>query len=232
MNAPKTTQKRTALLVGATGLVGRHVLDALLADEAYGRTVVLVRRSTGRSHDKLTECVVDFETLSNAPIPSGIDDVFACLGTTIKVAGSQERFRRVDYDYTVQSATLAKQHGARRLGLVSSVGASATSSTFYLRVKGETERDLEALGFESFSVARPSLIVGERQEHRTGESIAMTLSKALSFALVGGLRPYKPIGADVIAHALVDSVLAGEPGTHVLTFDALVRLAARHSQTA
>jgi uncharacterized protein YbjT (DUF2867 family) len=205
---------RTALVAGATGLVGTRVVDLLLAREEYGKVSALVRRSVGKAHAKLEERVVDFDQMPAV----AADDVYACLGTTIKVAGSKERFRKVDHDYTVQMARLAREKGATRLALVSAIGASARSGNFYLSVKGETENDVAALGFETLTIARPSLLVGERSEKRPGEAIGIRVSHALSFALVGGLRQYRPIRAEDVARALVLATLAGAPGKRVLTF--------------
>src|SRR5262249_10816457 len=122
---------RTALVAGATGLVGKHVVDLLLGREEYGKVIAFVRRPLGKAHAKLEERVVDFDALPGVVA----DDVYACLGTTIKVAGSKERFRRVDHDYTVEVARLAREKGAARLALVSAIGASAASGNFYLSVK-------------------------------------------------------------------------------------------------
>ncbi len=209
---------RTALLAGATGLVGGHTLEQLLAHPDYARVTVFVRRSLGKTHDKLDERVVDFEALDAAKAGLAADDVYACLGTTIKVAGSQEKFRRVDHDYTVAVAKLGKEAGATRLALVSSVGATEKGGNFYLRVKGETERDVAALGFDVVNVARPSLLVGDRRESRPAEAAGIAVARALAFTMVGGLRGYRPIEAKTVAAGLVRATLKGEPGVHVLQF--------------
>lgn len=215
---------RTALIVGATGLVGGHALDLLLARSEYEKVVVWVRRPLDRKDDKLDVRVVDFDKLEGEELRA--DDVYVCLGTTIKVAGSKEKFRRVDHDYPVAVAEVAKKRGATRLALVSSVGASASASSFYLRVKGETEKDLGALGYETFTIARPSFLLGDRKEHRPGEAAGIAVARALSFTLVGGLRTYKPIEARAVAAALVRATLDGAAGTRVLTFAELTALSA------
>jgi uncharacterized protein YbjT (DUF2867 family) len=218
---------RTALVVGATGLVGGHVIDLLLSEgEGAPRVVVLARRSLGRTHARMTEHVVDFEALAKEPVFEArvgkIDDVYACLGTTIKVAGSQEKLRRVDHDYTVAVARAARAAGATRLALVSSVGADVETSNFYLRVKGETERDVRALGFETLVIARPSFLVGERKEARLGERAGITATRALSWAMVGGLEKYKPIEARRVAAAIIGAIERGAEGEAVLSYRALV----------
>ncbi len=214
--------QRKALIAGATGLVGGHLLRLLLGHPAYKETIALVRRPIDRNSDKLVQRVVDFEQLEESSGDWEVDDVFLCLGTTIAVAGSRERFCRVDHDYTVEVARLAKKHGAVRVGLVSSIGASVRASSFYLRVKGETERDVESLGFGSLEISRPSLLLGERKEKRRGEAAGIAVTKAMSFAMVGALRAYRPIGADCVAAALLRAVLMGEPGRHEHTYDGMV----------
>jgi uncharacterized protein YbjT (DUF2867 family) len=218
---------RTALLIGATGLVGGHVLELLLASPEYGKVHVLVRRASGASHGKLEERVIDFAALGPEAGRAPCDDVYICLGTTIRAAGSQERFREVDHDYVLAAASASRTAGATRLALVSSVGASTRASSFYLRVKGEAERDVAALDFPCVTVARPSLLVGARREQRAGEAAAMALAKPLSFALIGALRTYKPIDARTVAAALVRATLDGAQGTHILHYGELTELAAR-----
>ncbi|MBS2018412.1 MAG: NAD(P)H-binding protein [Deltaproteobacteria bacterium] len=219
---------RTALVVGATGLVGREVVGELVASDRWSRVFVLARRTTGVAHAKLVEHTVDFETLADAPESASaaiqdVDDVFACLGTTIKVAGSEDRFRRVDHDYTVAAARLGHARGARRIGLVSSVGASE-SGTFYLRVKAETERDVRAIPFESVVIARPSFLVGERHEQRTGERVGIALASLVAPLMFGAARAYRPIAAADVARALVRAVGEGAPPRdRILTFEDLSR---------
>ncbi len=217
---------RTALIVGSSGLVGGCCLSHLVERMEYARVVALVRRPSGRKDAGLEERVVDFDRLEEHKDAFAVDDVYACLGTTIKKAGSQERFRRVDHDYTAAVARLAAGGGASRFALVSSVGASERASSFYLRVKGETERDVAAAGFESLVIARPSLLVGERAENRPGERIGIGVARAVTFTLMGGLRKYRPIAADTVARALVAATLAGEQGTRILHFDELVAFGA------
>ena len=214
---------RTALVVGATGLIGGHVLRRLATDDRWDKVVVLVRRELSgpdAGAKKIDARVVDFEALGERDVPE-VDDVFACLGTTIKVAGSQEKFRRVDHGYTVDVARLARGRGATRLALVSSVGASSSSSTFYLRVKGDTERDVSALEYGTVIIARPSILMGERREERFGERVGIAVSKVFSPLLLGGLRVYRPIEGRDVAHAIVDAVASGTRGRRILTYDEL-----------
>ena len=213
---------RTALVVGATGLVGRQVTLRLLENSKYDKVTVLVRRSFEKNDPKLQERIVDFERIADAKDAMRADDVYACLGTTIKAAGTQERFRRVDHDYTLEVARLARELGARRIALVSAVGANASSSNFYLRVKGETERDVASLGYETVTIARPSYLLGERPESRPAEAAGIAVARAVSFALVGPMKKYRPIRADDVARALVEATAAETPGERILRWGEMV----------
>lgn len=201
---PNGATRRVVALAGATGLVGRAVLEGLLADASVAAVHALGRREPDITHPKLTPHVVDFKALP--PLPP-LDEVYLALGTTIKVAGSQEAFRAVDFDANLAVARAALDAGARRAGLVSSMGADAKSRIFYNRVKGETEDALSQLPFEGLVIARPSLLVGDRealgQPARTGERVATFVSK-----LLGPLIPsnYKPVAAADVARALLARV--------------------------
>lgn len=216
------TDSRTALIVGATGLVGGHLLSRLLAHPRYRSVTALVRRPLDVESDRLVERVVDFERLADTAGDCQADDVYACLGTTIAAAGSRERFRRVDHDYTVDTARLARASGATRLALVSSVGAAERAMSFYLRVKGETERDVSQLGYESVEIFRPSFLVGDRKEKRRGEALATAAFGALSFSMVGPLRAYRPVEATCVADAMLQAVIQAAPGVHVHTHERIV----------
>ncbi|MDI3290503.1 NAD(P)H-binding protein [Polyangium sp. 15x6] len=217
---------RTALLAGATGLVGRDCLARLLEHPAYARVVVLVRRSTGMNHDKLHEIRVDFDALGDLASLPAVDDVFIALGTTIKAAGSRPAFFKVDHDYVVSVAKLGKRAGARRLSLVSSIGADPTAMNFYLRVKGEAERDISELGYECVDILRPSMLLGDRTEHRTGEALAAPIMRAVSGAMIGPLRVYRAIQARDVAAAMVGGLVSdATAGVRIRTFDDIRRLA-------
>jgi len=195
---------RRIFLAGATGLVGQALLRALLLDPAVGSLQVLARRSPGVDHPKLATHVVDFSAL---PALSGIDEVYLALGTTIKVAGSQAAFRAVDLDANLAVARAAFKAGARRLGVVSAMGADSGSRVFYNRVKGELEDAVAALGFEGVVIARPSLLTGDRaalgQPARAGERIG-----AVAMSVLRPFIPadYRSIKAADVAHALLAHV--------------------------
>jgi uncharacterized protein YbjT (DUF2867 family) len=214
---------RTAILAGATGLVGRNCLDSLLTSSVYERVTVVVRRPLAVTHTKLEQLIVDFESLG--ALDAAGADVFSALGTTIRKAGSQEAFRRVDLEYTVMVARLASEAGARQFVLVSSVGANARSRNFYLRVKGETEDGVSALPFQAVHVFRPSFLVGKRAEPRPGEGAGIAAVSALSFLFAGPLKRYRPIEAVKVARAMVRSSIEGRPGCHVYHWPEIMALA-------
>jgi len=213
---------RTALLAGATGLVGSHILQRLLADSAWTRVVTIGRRLIPQRHDKLEQRIVDFDSLTDLP---HVDDVFCCLGTTIKKAASQEAFRRVDHDYGIALAQAGLRAGATQFLLVSAIGADPAARVFYSRVKGETEADVRKLRYPATQIFRPSLLLGERAEFRLGERIAMKTAPLLSWLLLGRLRRYRPIHADVVARAMTCIALEAPRGPNVFEYDAMTAAA-------
>jgi uncharacterized protein YbjT (DUF2867 family) len=206
------------LLVGATGLVGQSVLELALADRRVERLVAPTRRALS-AHPKLLNPVVDFAKLPEDAPWWTVDAVVCALGTTIKVAGSQAAFYRVDHDLPLQVARLALQHGAQAFALNSALGASADSRVFYSRTKGELERDLQALDFSSLTLARPGLIGGERQQSRPAEQLAIAVTRGLAPLLP---RRYRVVPASQIAGHLLAAALASEPGVRVLESEQLL----------
>ena len=198
---------RSVLIAGASGLVGREILQGLLADDSVVAVHSLGRRELDLKHPKLTQHRVDFSKALPA-LPS-VGEAFVALGTTIKVAGSQEAFRAVDYDAVVAVAKAAKAAGATRLGVVSAMGASKSSGIFYNRVKGEMEDALSAMGFDTLVIARPSFLAGDRealgQPLRGGEKLAMNVSRLLAPLIPDN---YKSIDAAAVSRALLAAVPA------------------------
>jgi uncharacterized protein YbjT (DUF2867 family) len=215
---------RCAAIFGATGLVGRACLDLLLDDERYGRVVAIGRRAPARMHVKLVvhHAVLDSVEAIHDPMVGSVDDVFCCLGTTIRKAGSQEAFLRVDLDYVLNAAVFAKQRGARHFLMVTAVGADARSRVFYSRVKGEAEEAVAKVGIDCVSIFRPSLILGPRDESRLQERVAKLVATSLSFAMVGPLSKYRPIEAATIARAMLVAAAAPTLGVTVYEFDWMV----------
>jgi len=212
-----TVELRHALLAGATGLVGRALLPRLLASGRYARVHALLRRPapTLPSDPALQLHLVDFGHLPSLP---PVDDVFIALGTTIKVAGSQAAFRKVDFDAVVNTARAGRAAGARRLAVVSALGADARSRVFYNRVKGKMQQAVATLGYDSVVFAQPSLLVGDRaalgQPTRAGEEWTMRLLRPV-LGLVP--RSVRPIEAERVAQALLDALLHAHPGVHILS---------------
>ncbi len=213
--------RRTALLAGATGLVGGHVLRLLLADESYQKITVLSRRGLPVTSPKLQQRLIDFDHLADLDVPR-VDDVFCCLGTTIKKAGSQEAFRKVDFAYVEALARVAARAGAKQFLLVSAIGANAKSRVFYSRVKGETEAAVQAVGFAGTHIFRPSMLLGERAESRILERVGTPLMRAVAFAMVGPLRRARPIAAADVAAAMVKAAKKARPGAHVYTYGEMI----------
>jgi uncharacterized protein YbjT (DUF2867 family) len=191
------------LIAGATGLVGSSLLAQLLADSRTEKVVSVVRKARSAPHPKLEEAAVDFENLFDLNVGQ-FDAAFCCLGTTIKKAGSQNAFRKVDHDFVLQFADLAKRSGAEKFLIVSALGANANSLIFYNRVKGEVEQDLRQLGFNSLVIFRPSLLLGHRKEARPFEQLAVKYYPFYRRFLVGPLMKQTPIHADDVARAMIE----------------------------
>jgi uncharacterized protein YbjT (DUF2867 family) len=203
-------QAHVAVVAGATGLVGSALLERLLACDAYTRVVALARRPlTARANRRLTTVGAEFNALDETLKPALADlpefDVYCCLGTTIKQAGSESAFRRVDYDFVLAFGQWASKNGARRLVVVSALGADPASRVFYNRVKGEMERDLRKLGLRSLTILRPSLLDGERPEFRPGEWLALAATRPLRRLIPASMRP---ISAADVAQSMIDAALA------------------------
>ncbi|WFR63251.1 oxidoreductase [Paenibacillus amylolyticus] len=214
--------ERKAMVIGATGLVGELLVHKLLEHPAYSLVRVLVRRPLALQHSKLEQHVVDWEQLeSQGQLFDGIDDLYCCLGTTIKKAGSQESFRQVDYHYPVHAATLAKQHGVAQMLVISSMGASAGSRVFYSRTKGEMEDALSDIDFQSLHIFRPSLILGDRNEKRFGEQMAAHAMKFLDRWMKGRADKYRAVHAATIAQAMTNIALVQAKGNHVYPNDVI-----------
>ena len=197
-------EKKTALLLGASGLTGGHCLNYLLNDEHYSQVVALSRRPLAVQHPKLIQQQVNFNKLDDCLAGMQINDVFCCLGTTIKKAGSQKAFYEVDFTYPAEIAKLSFANGAEQFMLISALGANPRSTVFYNRVKGEVEEAIASYGFKGFYVFRPSLLLGERRESRPAEKFTKKIFQWFSFIFKGVLQKYKPIESRAVAYAMVE----------------------------
>jgi uncharacterized protein YbjT (DUF2867 family) len=212
----------TAVIAGASGLVGQECLRLLL--NRYPSVTSLVRKPTGRQHLRLVERRIDFDRVDTIEIPRGAH-VYSALGSTIKKAGSEAAFRHVDFDYPKMLAERAAAAGAARFMLVSSVGADKASGNFYLRVKGELEDAIAKMSLDAALFFRPSVLIGDREEKRAGEGIGIAVARALSFVLAGPLRKYRAIPAGTVAEAMVSAANSAENGVRIYHYNDMLRLA-------
>jgi len=219
------TPRRTAILAGATGLVGGHCLDAILSERSYGRVVCLLRRRLPREHPKMEQRVVDFDHLEETAGDLRGDHLFCCLGTTLRDAGSREAFRKADLDLPMSLARAAASAGAKRFILVSSLGADPASRVFYLRVKGELETAASRLPFEAVHIMRPSLLLGRGSGARPLERVAASLLTMFPDKAGTPMGRLRPVEAKAVAQAMVRAALHGPAGVHVCGSD-VIRLMA------
>ena len=203
------TQKKTALVLGATGLVGSQVLQLLLEDDRYEKVLVFHRRKTGVTHPKLTEYVIKFDEINIWKHLIAGDHLFSALGTTIKQAGSQNAQYKVDYDHQYDFARVARKNGITHYCLISSIGASSKSKNFYTHMKGRLDKDVKKLKFEKTLILRPSFLKGNRQEKRILEKMGIQLFSIISF--LPGIQKYKPIKGKQLAEAMINGL--NDPST-------------------
>jgi len=201
---PKPETQRRALLLGATGLVGQLCVRELLDSEIYAQVTVLTRRKIPLVHSRLRQILVpDFKDLDSVLAGIDAEDIFCCLGTTIKKAGSQEAFRQVDYGFPMLAARLMRRRGAKHFLVVSALGADSSSRFFYNRVKGDLERDLALLDYSYLTIFRPSLLSGERNEARLLEGVSNRVLDLVAPFMKGPLAQVRPIPAQKVAQAMV-----------------------------
>lgn len=216
---------KTAIVAGATGLVGRELVKLLLSDPEYGKVIALVRRQVDLKHEKLTQVTTDWEERT---LEQALKDelrgshVFCALGTTIRKAKTKEQFRKVDFDYPMLLGKLAQKYGAASYLIVSSLGAAKDSLFFYSRVKGEVEESLKDLNLQALHIFRPSLLLGQRDEFRFGEKMAGILGGALSILMIGVLRQYKPITGTAVALGMLRAAKNGDSGVHLYRSDQII----------
>jgi uncharacterized protein YbjT (DUF2867 family) len=221
----QTEAGRVALVAGASGMVGRELLRALAAGGAYQRVVALSRRPLSFEAPRLANRIIRFENLDQDLRGLVCDDAYCCLGTTLREAGSPQAFRAVDYDLVLHYARFAQSAGAKTLVAMSSAGAAPESRNFYLRVKGETELALIALGFRALHLMQPSLLLGSRQEWRTTEALGRVLMPLFNPLLLGRYERWRAIPARTVAAAMCAAAALGTPGIYRHTWPALQSLA-------
>ncbi len=198
---------KNALIAGASGLVGSSLVSQLIKSDYYNSIHIISRRTFFFEHPKLHSYTIDFENLHTFKSEALIKDVYVCLGTTLKKAGSIENFRKVDIQYVIELAKWAKMNGVERFSVISSVGADRQKRNYYLKAKGEMEKELETIGFDHLVILRPSLLLGKRNESRFAEQIGIVLMKVFSPMLIGKLKKYKAVKASDVAGKMFISTI-------------------------
>jgi uncharacterized protein YbjT (DUF2867 family) len=216
---------RVALVAGASGMVGLALVRHLVARNEYSRTIAVSRRPLSMEAPRLANRIIRFEAMETELRGLACEDAFCCLGTTLRDAGSPEAFRAVDHDLVLRFARVAKTAGATSLVVVSAAGASADAGNFYLRVKGETERALEALQFRSLHLLQPGLLLGARAQWRPLELLGRVFMPVLNPLLLGRYEQWRGIGVDTVAAAMAAAALSGRLGVQRYTWRALNALA-------
>lgn len=203
---------KTVLVAGATGLIGNQLLHLLLADDTYSVVKAITRNPVDIDHPKLENIVIHFDRLTQYHETLRADDVFCCLGTTIKKVKTKEKFRKVDFEYPLELARVTKANGASQFLLISALGADKKSGIFYNQVKGEVEEAIAQVGFRSYHIFRPSLLLGDRQEHRSGEDAAKFVFKYLGFIVPD---KYKGIDSIKVARAMLAKAQQQQAGNFI-----------------
>ena len=209
---------KIALVAGATGLVGKHIVNELINNEAYKKVVVLSRRELSRSHPKLEVVITDFDQLGKVSIRYKIDECFCALGTTQKKSG-KAGILKVDYAYVLKLAELCERYAIPKFLVVSSQGANANSTFFYMRTKGQMEEAVKRAELPITYIIRPSLITGKREEFRFSEKMGSYLYKVLSPLMIGKLKKLRPVSALQIARCMISLAQKTEPGNRVIESD-------------
>ena len=209
-----------SIIAGSTGLIGRNVLEVLCSKQES--VIALTRRPISDLPTNANELILDFDSFEkNGSLPT-CNHVFICLGTTIKKAGSQENFRKVDVGYCLSIAKKAKESGAETLSLVSCIGADSTSKNLYLKTKGELEEAIQELKFSVLNIYRPSFLVGQRSEKRLSEIVLLKFVKVMDFVLVGSASKYRSVKAELLAKTMA-SRIDSKPGVNYFYFDDLLK---------
>jgi len=214
-------EKRKAIVFGGTGLVGRQLVSELNSSDNYSSVRVLLRKPAFFTGDKINEMIFNFENPGLTADMIGGDDLFICIGTTIRKAGSVKRVEEIDRDLPLKIAEIAANNGVKRIAVVSSIGAGENSSNYYLRIKGEMEKGILGSGIGTVAIVRPSILFGEREEKRFGESAGKLFMSAFGFLLTGRFKKYRGIYAGEVAKAMVRIMKEAIPGKRIYESDEL-----------
>jgi len=214
------SNKKTPCVAGATGLVGSYLVSNLA--ELYPKVISLTRKKVDYSSNKIHNIIIDYDNLKNEIFFQNVNHLYIALGTTRKKAGSAKNFIKVDYKYCLELAKSALKNGVKKISIISSVGSNPNSQLLYPRTKGLIERELSKLNFNHLSIIRPGLILGDRNERRIAEKMAIYMFTLIDYFLFGNLKKYKSILANDISKAMIYQLINGENGTHVLEYDQLI----------
>lgn len=213
-----------AIIAGASGLIGSKLLDILLQQPEYDEVLILVRKELSIQHEKLTQLIVDFDTLDNYSKAITGQAIFCCLGSTRKKTPDLNDYRKVDHDYPLQLAQIAYKNGVSQYHLVSAIGADAASSNFYTKMKGQVEEDIKKIGLPGLYIYQPSFLTGERKENRLAERIFIPIMKVINPLLIGNFKKYRSIPAVTVAMAMYKQSLKNEEGVFIYPSDKIKQL--------
>ena len=208
-----------AIIAGASGLIGSNLLKILLDAAEYTEVLVLVRKELPLQHKKLVQLVINFDDLDKHAAAITGHAVFSCLGTTNAQTPDKQQYRKIDHDYPVQLAQLAKHNGVDQFHVVSAMGANANSNMFYVKLKGELEDDLKAIGLKKLYIYQPSMLIGDREKPRFAERLLFGLFKVIDPLLFGSLKKYRSVKSPTVANAMFKKSLEGATGTFTYTSD-------------
>lgn len=217
---------KTATIIGATGMIGTYLQEGMIGDSYFETIRLMVRRPIVKPHEKIEIKLVDFDDAESVRLAlEGTDIVFCAMGTTQKnVKGDKELYRKIDLEIPLKVARFAKEAGCEKFILISSVGANPKKGNFYLKLKGEVEEKLQAIGFRSLHIMQPSVLLGKRAENRPSERILQDSMKFLSGIFFGGYRKYRAISGKTVATAMVASSKNDTPGTFRYLYDDIMKL--------
>ncbi|MGY3214618.1 NAD(P)H-binding protein [Mucilaginibacter sp. HD30] len=216
---------KRAIIIGASGLIGSKLLDILLDSREYDRVISLARKRLQKKHPQLVQEIIDFDKPDTYQSLISGDVLFCCLGTTQKQTPNRDDYHKIDHDYPVDLARAACKNGVPDFHFVSAIGADPSSSNFYLKTKGEAERDLKEVGLRSLQIYEPSLLTGRKRKRRMGERIATVVMAIINPLLIGGLKKYQSIDAATVANAMFNQSLKDKKGVSVYTTDRIKKRA-------
>lgn len=220
-------REKIATIVGATGMIGNYLLEALLQDDYFSTVRIVVRRPYQKTDPKMEVKLVDFNDAESLKLAlEGSDTIFCCIGTTQKnVKGDNTLYRKIDYDIPLRAARFGKEIGCEKFIIVSSVGANSHSNTFYLKLKGELENAIHSLDIETVHIFQPSMLLGDRKEKRTGERLLQGSMKLISGVFLGPLRKFRAIHGKTVARAMLNAAKKNDKGFFRHTYDDINKLA-------